>query len=148
MIDLKPKGIDEIVKDLNSMSKIELNAKLIYLVQNPNNIKFIPLLIKAGADINTKLHNWTPLIFAIVSGHESMVYLLINFCANVNMKFNYDRTPLMFASKYGNKQIVHALIKAGANINAIDENGETALFNAIFYKRGEVVELLKKCGAK
>ena len=142
---LKPLSKEQILDDLSHFSKEEKNEKLVFAASNEN-IKVVEMLLKAGADVNTKgFYSCTPLILASINGHINIVKLLLKAGANVNAKEDNGTTCLMKASLYGYKDIVKLLLKAGADVNANDKAGNTAWGWAS--SKG-IVELLKKYGAK
>ena len=83
----------------------------------------------------------TPLLCAARKGDISMVQLLIEAGANVNVQDDlFHRSPLSMAAHIGCSDIVKILLEAGAETEAIDKKGETALAYAA---KGGYLELAK-----
>lgn len=75
------------VKSLNQLTAIEA------AVCN-NNAKMVELLLKYGADVNTKFEDETMLMFAARNGFTKIVRLLLDAGADVNIKNNAKETAL------------------------------------------------------
>jgi ankyrin repeat protein len=86
--------------------------------------------LAAGADVNTKIGEETPLHFAALFGHTKVAELLITKGADVNAKDEGGYTPLHQAAHGGRKEVVELLIAKGANVNAKNKIGWTPLVNA------------------
>jgi len=103
---------------------------------------FVPvaeLLIENGAKIDTKTFDGsTPLLNALVNGHNRFAKLLIEKGADVR------GIPLFHAES---REIIKILIDKGADLNDAPENGITALGNAVIREDKESAELLISSGA-
>lgn len=75
----------------------------------------VRLLLKAGAVVNERERDKTPLIAACLKGHLRIVKELINAGANVNLKG--DKSPLTIALENDHWSIVQELRIVGANNN-------------------------------
>ena len=113
----------------------------------------IKSFIDKGYNVNTieQKTGWTPLHSAVSFGHISIVELLINNGANVNMASNSGFTPLHIAVDQGNVSFVEFLISKEADVNSKNTAGLTPLnlaenlFNMTkLDDYGKVVEFLKK----
>ena len=111
---LPPKSKEDIIRDLSSLSKDELNKQLLKACeQGLTNI--VQWIIDAGADANAKnTFGRTALMYASRFGHKDIVELLLDVNANVNMQDCDGWTPLMWALDYGHNDIVDLLKKYGA----------------------------------
>ena len=111
---LKPKSGKEIIKSLSSLSKKELDKKLIDAARNgPSNV--IQYLIKAGADINIKTRfGHTALHLAAYYGHEQIVKMLLDAGSDINAKNNVGQTALYWALLTKNKNTIDLLKSYGA----------------------------------
>ena len=103
---------------------------------------FVPvaeLLIENGAKIDAKTFDGsTPLLNALVNGHNRFAKLLIKKGADVR------GIPLFHAES---SEIIKILIDKGADLNDAPENGITALGNAVIREDKESAELLISSGA-
>lgn len=105
-------------------------------------IKFINMMVKAGADINKKTNSGrSPIHYA---SELSILESLLNAGANVNIQTNKGRTPLHLAAAYGKSKNVNALLKYGANVNVKDKNGYIPLHDAVINKKNskEVINVI------
>lgn len=111
--------------------------------------EMISLIIKSGADINTKGYlGMTPLMTAIESENNGAAWLFIQSGADVNLGDVHGINPLMRAVAKGNTDIVRELIKKGADVNAETKNG-TKVHKFIGKHEREAMEtLLRDAGAK
>jgi len=94
---------------------------------------------------NTRLHN------AARSGYTTVVRLLLEHGANVDISDPRVETPLCLAVGYINPDVVKILLDAGADVNAADERGSTALHSAAANGSGDdadILVLLLRHGAK
>ena len=111
----------------------------------------LELLIKAGADVNSRLSNdFTLLMYAAHKENLTFVNLLIEAGADVNSRCSNGYTPLMLAAQSGNQTSVDLLIEAGADVNAqtgAKENGDTALILAAKNHAPQCAESLIAAGA-
>lgn len=143
------KGFIKIIQALLA-NKADLNLKdandrtpLSIIVRKKNlsseQIESAKILIKNGADINTKIvcnknncnYPWevgrTPLHWAIINGHTQIAKLLISEGANIDLADNKGETPLHFACLFANYEIFKLLDVKKANLNPLDKNGDSPL---------------------
>ena len=78
----------------------------------------------------------------------SVVRLLLEHGADINVQNNGGRTPLHTASWNGALEVVRVLLEHGADVEVKSEYGWTALQEAADEGHDEVVELLREHGAK
>jgi ankyrin repeat protein len=94
---------------------------------------------------------WTPLYWAS-EGHNfkdgSVLRLLLEHGADINVRTKAGRTPLHRASYNGALEVVRLLLEHGSGVKVKDKFGETALQNAAEEGHDKVVELLREHGAK
>jgi len=135
-----------------------------HVPMQPNRLKVMKLLVKAGADIDQlATGGWNALHEATGTApcwNVEAIKLFVSSGANVNIKdSDYSFTPLILAShgnpdtnyppghSPANLEIVELLVSSGAEVNAIEcENCETPLDHAIKEKEYAVAEYLKKHG--
>ena len=102
----------------------------------------------AEADVNFRLRlGYTPLHFAAIGGHDTIVELLLSKGACVDAQTDSGLTPLHFANRGGHDKVVEKLLAAGACVEKSTEEGGLLHFAA---KRGhtKVVEQLLRARAK
>lgn len=93
----------------------------------------------------------TPLHCAIWKGQQSVVALLLEAGADVNVHNSNDHwgtTPLHAAAHANQAAIAQLLIEHGADVNAKDMTGQTPMFHTTFHKAKAVAKLLEKYGAR
>jgi ankyrin repeat protein len=93
----------------------------------------------------------TPLYWASEGRNSkavSVVRLLLEHGADINVQNDNDRTPLFWASYNGALEVVRVLLEHGADVGVKSKYGATALQFAAGSGRDEVVELLREHGAK
>ena len=88
--------------------------------------------------------DYTPLMYASISGHLEVVELLIgNSQIEVNTRSGMEQTALWFASSNGNTEVVKLLLTHNKiDVNPEDINGVSALHISSQYGYTEVVRLL------
>lgn len=72
----------------------------------------------------------SPLHAACLNKHYSIVQLLMNNGADVNLCKRYSESPLFIACRKGHDSIVRSLLKNGANIKYFNEFEVTPLYLA------------------
>lgn len=90
-----------------------------------------------------------PLHHACIRDQETLVELLLDFDAHVDVSDREGWTPLHFAARNHSVEVARKLLRARASIDAVDVHGNTPLFRAVFESRGrgEMIQLLLKSGA-
>jgi hypothetical protein len=117
------------------------------------NFEVVRILIGYDSvDINTRdVYGSTPLHWAL-GGHNvkdgSVLRLMLEHGAGINLKNQIGRTPLHYASVDGVLEFVRLLLKHGADVEAKDNAGKTAWQEAADRGHDEVVELLLEYGAE
>ena len=94
------------------------------------------------------MSGWTPIHYAVRSGHLEMVKFFISITSKPNVQTNtFQRnTPIHLAAALGHKEIVKCLITSDHNLNIANSCGKTALDLAKQNGHREVIELLlEKC---
>jgi ankyrin repeat protein len=89
----------------------------------------VRLLIEAGMNVNIKTENYgsTPLMVASAARQLSIVDILIQKKAMVNMQDDLGDTALIIASSKGHLDVVQVLLNKGAEPNIQNVAGRTAL---------------------
>jgi hypothetical protein len=78
----------------------------------------------------------------------SVIRLLLEHGADINVQTDAGLTPLYRASSYGLLEVVRLLLEHGAEVEVKNKYGKTALQEAAERGHDEVVELLREHGAK
>jgi hypothetical protein len=105
-----------------------------------NKIKMVKYFLDAGVDIESALiysttdypskqkytEKLTALLIATQQGNETVVDLLLQRGANINVTDGLGRTPLVFAAKHGYVRIVEKLLDARAVAGLCDAHGQCA----------------------
>jgi hypothetical protein len=110
-------------------------------------IEYNPAYINAREDAGGE----TPLFWA--SGgfnlqDGSIVRLLLEHSADINVQKDDGQTPLYWASYNGALEVVRVLLEYGADVEVKRNDGKTALQKAAEEGHDKVVELLREHGAK
>jgi uncharacterized protein len=113
------------------------------------NVEEMRALIGEGAEIDARGENGeTPLILAILAGHNAVAELLIDRGANVMARNERGLTPLHAAAYSGSVEVARRLLGHGAEIeDRHNVSGATPLMLAAEENRVAVAELLIARGA-
>ena len=113
-----------------------------------NHIEMVKLLIKHGANINSKDEaDNSPLHWAIYNGHGKLANLLIESGAYIHSRNYNDNLPIQVAAHAGLPEVIQQLIEAGSPINAQDQVGDTPLHDAALQGQVEAAQVLIEAGA-
>jgi len=107
-------------------------------------------LLDAGANVDDIDHSGrTGLFFASEQGYDSIVPVLLNARANVNIRaLETGATAIMAASDHGHSAVVQLLLDAGADVELyLQGSGWTALMLACQKGHVAAVRLLLKAGS-
>lgn len=120
-----------------------------------NSLDVIPVLAKAGFDINTTDEDGNSVLMGAVNWHDAQaVEALIKNGARVNDKNKYGYTPLLMAIVYRAEpegeilRFVDLLLKGGADPNAPNTQGETPLTIAQSRQYATIASRLTESGAR
>ena len=81
-----------------------------------NGAAVVPILVKAGADINRESRGWTPLMHAVDFKNLAVAKQLLDSGARVNVRCEKDGyTALMLAIELGREQFVPMFLDYGAD---------------------------------
>jgi ankyrin repeat protein len=128
----------------NNRTDISLNnpENIFSVINETNDLRRIKLLLENEIDVNIKnTQGQTPLIKAILLNSQSIVRLLIQHGADVNLRAN-GITPLMLAAQKGLPYITVILIKANADINAQASDGMSIAMMAARDGHVDIIDFL------
>ncbi len=123
----------------------KLNKDLIDAIKNNNYSKVEKLLVH-GADVNSTIDSYTPLILASEWGHIDVVKLLLENGADVNLKTLGNESAVVAAYEKDHIEIMKFLVEHGAQVDdilyrffmfAIDEKIEMTQF---FLEHGATID--------
>ncbi len=114
----------------------------------PENLKIAELILKAGADPDSRDGHGKTALMDNASGFGSHIDLLISYGADVDAKDQENRTALMWAAGYGSINSTKKILSHKPKINQIDANGKNEILYAAWNKNPRVLDLLKEAGVK
>ena len=123
------------------------NLTPLMLVSGKGDIGSAKLLLKHGANINTKSPDGTALSIAVFKQRAGIVSMLLNNNANPNISSDNNNFPIIYACIVGNLQFVKDLIKKGANVNTKSPQFGSPLHVAASRGFQEIIEYLIKNNA-
>tara|TARA_B100000035_G_scaffold312990_1_gene325677 strand:- start:812 stop:1414 length:603 start_codon:yes stop_codon:yes gene_type:complete len=117
----------------------------IHLASIYNNLAFIKVLLKLGANINSQNANkQTALHLAIKLGYEDIPIFLIKSGANTSLVDICGNIPLHYAVSFGGNTVFDYVLFATNNINVVNEDCENALHltpqNRTTYKAAMLIQ--------
>ena len=107
------------------------------------------LLLENGADANAADRvNWSP-IHRLISIYDdiSLVYLLLEYNASIEVRDIYGCTPLIVAIDHKRFSVTETLIELGADIHAQDNLGCNGFSVAVYRNAHSILRILLKRGA-
>lgn len=108
----------------------------------------VEVLLHAGAKVDVRStddNGFAALHVAADQGSDAMVYLLLEFEADINILNNLGETAAIRAVGGGHKRVVQTLSEFGANFTiATARNGYTPLHFAVHLEREDIVKILSK----
>jgi serine/threonine-protein phosphatase 6 regulatory ankyrin repeat subunit B len=135
-----PETLENFIKSGNSVKDFNIYG----LAYSNTNLDVIEILLKHGADVNSKSpEKNSPLNASTHNGNLEAVKLFVKYGANVNLQNNKGDTALMWACIDKQAEIVKFLLtieKLELNLQAND--GWSALMFAVDNNSVEIVELL------
>ncbi|CAE7007412.1 hypothetical protein PTNB73_00048 [Pyrenophora teres f. teres] len=130
------------------VNKPERNGRsAFYLAAEYGADELLPMLAEYGADINSCIHTWTPLLIAAQKGHEKTVEYLVKNGANVNAEDYYGRRALHWTAQHGHQTTLQLLTEHGADIHAKDQWSRTPLLCAVGCRQLAAAKFLLDIGA-
>ncbi|XP_041470714.1 ankyrin repeat and SAM domain-containing protein 3-like isoform X1 [Lytechinus variegatus] len=106
-------------------------------------------IASSDVDINKKNKgSWTALMYACYIGHDTIVNLLLDAKAKVDLRSDKGSTALMMAASCGNESVAYFLLQEGAELEIVDHRGWTALFYATYNGHQSMVQFLLENGAQ
>jgi ankyrin repeat protein len=114
-----------------------------------SDLEIAEYLVMMGADVNfTQKNTLSPLMLAVNSGNEPLVYFYLENGAEINTRSGAGlETPLMSGCQSGHESIVRILLDSGADPDLQDAAGRTALMTAALTGKTHIVDILTETGA-
>lgn len=108
------------------------------------------MITSRRVDINTvDINKKTLLLMTLVDDNLELFDLLLNYDADLDIKYEEGMTILMVALSLQKKRFIVKIFEHPTfNVNLQDDLGKTALMHAIKNRNVKVVEALLKCGAE
>lgn len=121
---------------------------LLHLAACAGQIELVDLLIRFGANVNTR-SQWgeSPLHEAAEGDYVECVRLLAENGASMDTQNYLGETPLHMAARKGHTSAVEELLRQGASVDLLDSRGATALDLAAAGSRRDLAKRLLKAGA-
>lgn len=116
---------------------------LLWAAQN-NETEIFKFFLQNGANVNSDLNGFTPLMASVEHGNVDIVKLIVDH-PNVDVNFGNIMTPLHLATMKNNVHIVELLLSKNANINAVCD-GQTPLTIATDQNFCEILKLFIERG--
>ena len=108
------------------------------------------LIVERAQNVNDRGLNWgqTPLGVASGMGHSEVARVLLEHCADTEIRDKDGYSPLDRASENGHVDVVQVLLEHHADVNSFDKNdGIVALHIASSYRQVEIARVLLANGA-
>jgi ankyrin repeat protein len=107
----------------------------------------LPLARGLGVNEVARADGMTPMAYAAVRSHLSVMRVLLEHHADVNFPDSGGNSPLLHAAMRGRTNAVRLLLDSGANVNKASNHGWTPLMAAAWEGHASVVADLLKHGA-
>lgn len=118
------------------------NALVVAMYENPDPVKMVRLLLKAGVDPNAIDSEGFPVLIHALDD-VSLVHTLVQGGADPDLADNNGMTPLMHACAADNNEVVLTLLALKADVQVTSTNGETALHCALGCHLQDNVEVIR-----
>jgi ankyrin repeat protein len=121
-----------------------------YCRNNHGNLVRLFVELEANLDLEESEHGYTPLMLALVLGHEWVAAELILAGANVRYLASNGRSPMFVAAEKGLSSIISLMVSqcgVGVNEPAVRPSGLRMIHVAAFHKQPVIVSQLIRLGA-
>ena len=137
--------------DINSQTSLGTTALMFSVTAKGGREDITRLLLNKGADssIKDREGGGTAMLRAVDAGNTTMVQLLLDYNANVDIDDDLNRGLLHSAAlnSDGDAGLVQLLLENGLDVNAQDQNGKTPLHDTGRIGNYKVAKLLLNSGA-
>jgi ankyrin repeat protein len=103
--------------------------------------------MEAGAAVEARVHQCTPLFIAAANGHAKLCGVLMEAGATIEARNGQQHTPLHAAAQEGHIQVCRILIEAGAAVEARNKYQSTPLHRAAISGHDHLCRMLIEAGA-
>ncbi|XP_046568368.1 putative ankyrin repeat protein RF_0381 [Haliotis rubra] len=133
---------DLLVKENADLKLTDDNGNnLLHLACHGGNVSIVKNLLPQF-DINSRGGNgWTPVMYAVVNGHEILFHLLVSEGADLSLRDDYDNSVFHLGCLGGKRAIVKDLLQK-ADLNSQGNLGRTGVMKAAWAGNAEVFKLL------
>jgi hypothetical protein len=128
--------------DLNITNEEGLTPLMFAVANRCDDI--VRLLVQKGADINSPIQGFSPLIVAAQEGFSEIVQTLIDAKVDMEARTPDGLSALMAAARDGHLETVQLLLNSGADADAVTNQGTSALMMAKQFNQDKVIEVMEK----
>lgn len=140
---------DFVLDNCAKANETDINSRAFLSIAAWNGLySFVERSLNSGVELDVQYQGFTPLSYAVLSGDETMIKLLLERGAKINIQDDNQKTPLFHAIQSGSETIVSLLLERGARIDIQDNNQRTPLSHAAQSGSEAIVELLLSRGAE
>ena len=146
------KGDVAALKGMLALPGVSVNAtdeqgnSPLQLAAQSGNVEIMRVLLKAGADVNGRGGEMSPLAASVIHGQTQAVNLLLRQHAKVNQAGANGRTPLFDALELEKLDIAKLLLGNGADYRVLNTNGESVLSLAVRKSQLPMLDMLLRQG--
>lgn len=109
-------------------------------------LKLVTSLVENGAEVDAKVHGWTPILLAAKTWRFEVMDVLeclVERGANVNAEDYHGRRALHWVAKHGGGECARFLVENGAVVDARDHSGKTSYQWAVKHRHLTIARFLK-----
>ena len=131
-------ALEKLIKEKNKFSKtgidpIALTKAIIDYIEDKKFKKYLKILMKAGAELNQNTPDFdvSPLIYAILNGHENGAKILTKQGADINTPSGNDMYLIGIAAANGKIEAMEYALNHNCSIEKADGNHNSPLYYAL-----------------
>lgn len=132
----------------NHIDSSDLLPQLLYIASYQGHHQILEMLVRRRFDLNAQITGCSALHMASAEGHQSIVKILLDHGAHVDLQDYLGEHSLLRASMNGHVPVVRTLLENGADVNAQSgERQRSALHTASENGHESIVQILLEHGA-